>query len=41
VQVTDSGGGDGVRFHQIVDTMSQDIADTCSDGVHGSCSLCR
>jgi len=30
-----------VRFHDLVDTMSQDIVDTCSGGVHGSCPLCR
>src|ERR1700687_4972276 len=29
-----------VWFHHIVDTMSQDIVDTCSGGVHGPCSLC-
>ena len=30
-----------VRIHDLVDTMSQDIVDTCSGGVHGSCPLCR
>jgi hypothetical protein len=34
-----SGEG-GVWFHDIVDTMSQDIVDTCSGGVHGSGSIC-
>ena len=36
-----SSGEGGVRFHDLVDTMSQDIVDTCSGGVHGPCSLCR
>ena len=37
----DDGGDDGVWFHDLVDSMSQDIVDTCSGGVHGSCPLCR
>ena len=36
-----NGGPCGVRFHDLVDTMSQDIVDTCSGGVHGSCPLRR
>ena len=35
------GGGGSVWFHDLVDSMSQDIVDTCSGGVHGSCPLCR
>ena len=38
---TSQGAPGSVRFHDLVDTMSQDIVDTCSGGVHGSCPLRR
>ncbi len=36
-----TSGEGGVRFHDLMDTMYQDIVDTCSGGVHGPCPLCR